>query len=188
MSKNVPNSPGPTCVDWNSGEISGAGIEESVKVLGQMAGLFHDEAAWHSMDLETVIYRVRFWRPVPDGTSGGLFWGSTVLEPGRVGDEYFMTHGHFHAVRDRAEFYATVKGTGAMLFMGENRETWSQCMAQGSVHYIPGCAAHRVVNTGSTPLVFLACWPSDAGHDYARVRADGFSKRMVMRDGVPCLI
>lgn len=188
MSKSVPNSPGPTFVDWASGEISGAGIEESVKTLDQMAGLFHDEAAWHSMDPGTVIYRVRFWRPVPDGTTGGLFWGTTALEPGRVGSEYFMTHGHFHAIRDRAEFYATIKGSGAMLFMDENHETWSQPTAPGSVHYLPGCVAHRVVNTGSAPLVFLACWPSDAGHDYARVRSIGFSKRMVMRDGVPCLI
>lgn len=188
MSNNGAKSPGPTFVDWASGEISGEGIEESVKTLGQLAGLFQDEAAWRKMDPDTVIYRVRFWRPVPDGTAGGLFWGATVLEPGRVGNEYFMTHGHFHAIRDRAEFYATVKGTGMMLFMDENHETWSQPMAPGSVHYLPGYAAHRVVNTGNTPLVFLACWPSDAGHDYGRVRTGGFSKRMVMRDGAPCLI
>jgi len=99
-------------VDWSTGDLSGEGIEESVKTLGQLAGLFKDEAAWRSMDPVTEVYRVRFWRPVPEGTSGGLFWGATILQPGRVGDEYFMTHGHFHAIRDRAEYYATVKGTG----------------------------------------------------------------------------
>ncbi|MFZ0745752.1 MAG: glucose-6-phosphate isomerase family protein [Terracidiphilus sp.] len=188
MNTILPGSPGPTFVDWDSGLITGEGVEESVKTLGQMSGLFHDEAARRSMDPETEVYRVRFWKPVPDGTTGGLFWGATVLQPGRVGDEYFMTHGHFHALRDRAEFYATVKGSGAMLFMDEDRNTWSQDMAPGSVHYIPGNAAHRVVNTGSEPLVFLASWPSDAGHDYARIRVTGFSKRMVLRDGRPCLI
>jgi glucose-6-phosphate isomerase len=181
-------SPGPTFVDWTSGDITGPGVDESVKTLGQLAGLFHDEAAWRSMDPMTEVYRVRFWRPVPDGTSGGLFWGATTLRPGRVGDEYFMTHGHFHAIRDRAEFYATVKGQGAMLFMDETGNTWSQTMAPGTVHYIPGNAAHRVVNTGDSPLIFLASWPSDAGHDYARIRTIGFSKRMVERNGVPCLI
>jgi glucose-6-phosphate isomerase len=187
MSTNLLNSPKPTFVDWSSGELSGNGIEESVKTLGQLAGIFKDEAAWRAMNPETEVYRVRFWRPVPDGTSGGLFWGSTILLPGRVGDEYFMTHGHFHAIRDRAEFYATVKGTGAMLFMDEGGKTWSQTMSPGTVHYIPGNAAHRVVNTVREPLVFLASWPSDAGHDYASIRTTGFSKRMVLRDGEPCL-
>ncbi|MGC8625374.1 MAG: glucose-6-phosphate isomerase family protein [Phycisphaerae bacterium] len=188
MSANVTGSPQPTFVDWSSGEISGEGIEESVKSLGQLAGLFHDERAWKSLNPDTEVYRVRFWRPVPNGTPGGLFWGSTVLQPGRVGDEYFMTHGHFHLIRDRAEFYATVKGSGVMLLMDAEGKTWSQMMAPGTVHYIPGDTAHRMINTGADPLIFLACWPSDAGHDYAHIRTTGFGKRMVMRDGAPCLI
>src|ERR1035438_8644023 len=106
---------GPTFVDFTSRLSIGKGVEEAEKKLGQLGGLFHDEAAWHDMDPETVVYRVRFWRPVPEGTKGGLFWGATILEPGRVGDEYFMTHGHFHAVRDRAEYYASVNGVGALL-------------------------------------------------------------------------
>jgi glucose-6-phosphate isomerase len=188
MSTNSENCSGPAFVDWGSGILAGDGIEESVKTLGQLEGLFRDEAAWHSMDPKTEVYRVRSWRPVADGTTGGLFFGSTVLQPGRVGDEYFMTYGHFHAIRDRAEFYATLKGTGMLLFMDENGSFWSQSMAPGTVHYIPGKAAHRVVNTGNDPLVFLASWPSDAGHDYARIRATGFSKRLVQRDGEPCLV
>lgn len=61
-------------------------------------------------------------------------------------------------------------------------------MKPGSVHYIPGKVAHRVVNTGDEPLVFLASWPSDAGHDYASIRTSGFGKRMVLRKGEPCLV
>lgn len=181
-------SPGPTTVDWTSGTLAGEGIEESVKKLGQLPNIFHDDAAWRAMDPETVVYKVRFWRPVPDGTTGGLFWGATILEPGKVGDEYFMTHGHFHKIRDRAEFYSTVSGTGALLFMQEDGRTWSQTMTPGTVHYIPGGVAHRVVNTGKEPLVFLASWPSDAGHDYASIRTTGFGKRMVERNGEPCLV
>jgi len=182
-----PPGPPPTLVDWSTGSISGEGVEESVKTLGQLEGIFEDEPAWRAMNPDTEVYRVRYWRPVSDGKTGGLFWGSTVLQPGRVGDEYFMTHGHFHAIRDRAEFYATVKGTGALLIMREDGELWSQKMKPGTVHYIPGDVAHRVVNTGDEPLIFLASWPSDAGHDYARIRATGFSKRLVLRNGEPCL-
>jgi glucose-6-phosphate isomerase len=180
--------PEPTFVDWNCGAISGEGVQDSVKMLGQLPGLFHDEAAWRAMNPETEVYRVRFWRPVPDGTSGGLFWGATVVQPGRVGDEYFMTHGHFHAILDRAEYYATVRGTGALLLMREDGETFAQAMMPGTVHYIPGRIAHRVANTGTEPLIFLASWPSDAGYDYARIRSTGFGKRMVVRDGAPCLV
>jgi glucose-6-phosphate isomerase len=56
-------------------------------------------------------------------------------------------------------------------------------MAPSTTHYIPGCIAHRVVNTGQTPLVFLACWPSDAGYDYETIEQHGFSVRVLRRDG-----
>lgn len=182
------SGPGPIVVDWSSGEITGDAVEEAVKTLGQLRGLFHDEDAWRNMDPQTEVYRVRFWRPVPEGTPGALFWGATYLQPGRVGDEFFMTHGHFHAIRDRAEYYATVRGHGVLLLMRENGETWSQVMSPGTVHFIPGSIAHRVVNTGSEPLVFLASWPSDAGHDYSSIAERGFGKRMLMRDSVPTLV
>lgn len=103
--------PEPTLVDWATGVLTGAAIEDGVKTLGQLEGIFKDQAAWRGMDSATVVYRVQYWRPVADGTPGGVFWGATVLEPGRVGDEYFMTHGHFHAAR----------GPGGDLCDGEGR-------------------------------------------------------------------
>ncbi len=184
----VQSIPNPTHIDWLSGQIHGPGIEQSRKKLGELAGLFLDRSAFEAMDPEMEIYAVSFWQPVPDGTAGGLFWGTTTLQPGTVGDEYFMTHGHFHAVPDRAEFYATIRGNGGLILMNEDGETTMQTMTPGSVHYIPGCTAHRVANTGEEPLVFVASWPSDAGHDYARVRKPGFGKRLVRRDGHPCLV
>ena len=56
------------------------------------------------------------------------------------------------------------------------------------MHYIPGRVGHIVANTGDEPLVFLATWPSDAGHEYERIRRDGFSERMLLRDGASCLV
>ena len=180
--------PAPTWIDWNSGALCGEGVESSVKRLGDLMGIFDDEAAWQKLDPATEVYRVNFWRPVADGTQGGLFWGTTKLQPGLVGEEYFMTHGHFHAEPERAEFYATLSGSGCLILMDENRECVGQNMSAGSVHYIPGRVAHRVANTGTDPLVFLASWPSDAGHDYSTIRANGFSKRLLKRDGIPGLV
>lgn len=184
----VVNPPKPTWIDWSSGDLTGEAVEYSTKRIGDLAGLFLDEAERRRMDPQTEVYRVKFWRPVPDGTLGGLFWGTTEIQAGTVGNEYFMTHGHFHAEPDRAEFYATLRGAGRLILMCEDGQASLQSMTPGSVHYIPGRVAHRVANTGTEPLVFVASWPSDAGHDYARVRAHGFSRRLLKRDGTPCLV
>jgi glucose-6-phosphate isomerase len=105
-----------------------------------------------------------------------------------VGDEYFMTHGHSHANRSRAEYYTPVSGKGLLIRMNEQRLTWAEEMTPGSLHYLRGEHAHRVVNTGKEPLVFWACWCSDAGYDYGAIRERGFGARVMERDGKPAII
>jgi len=175
-------------IDWSDGRIEGAQVAESVKTLGQLEALFEDREAFRRMPPSSVVYRVQSWSPVSEGTEGGLFWGTTVVEPGTVGCEYFMTHGHFHAKRDRTEFYATVSGDGALLLMDENRRTWMEEMKPGSLHHIPPSTAHRVANTGNDSLRFVACWPSDAGYDYDSIRRLGFSARLLCIGGTPTLV
>ena len=111
-----------------------------------------------------------------------------MIEPGKVGDEYFMTHGHFHAKRTRAEFYATVSGQGMLIQMNEQRKTWAEIMSPGSLHYVRGENAHRIANCGSTPLVVWASWPSDAGYDYSTIAEEGFGARLIERDGKAVLV
>ena len=81
-----------------------------------------------------------------------------------------------------------MRGTGRLILMTEEGDASLQTMTLGSVPYIPGRIAHRVANVGNDPLVFVASWPSDAGHDYARVRAGGFSKRLLRHEDGPCLV
>jgi glucose-6-phosphate isomerase len=176
-------------VDWPTGRLEPAtDLLHSTKLLGQLAGTFSDTSAWRAMDPETVVYRVQAWCPLAEGTEGAQFWGNTVVEPGQVGSEYFMTHGHFHAKRERTEYYATVAGEGALILMDETRKTWMEPMSPGSLHFIAPRIAHRVANTGSKPLHFVACWPSDAGHDYEAVRQHGFGARLWKVNGKPLLI
>jgi glucose-6-phosphate isomerase, archaeal len=175
-------------VDWQSGRMDGAGVQRSVKTVGELAGVFADEAARSGMDAARVVYAVEWTEPVAAGTEGGLFWGATRLEAGCVGDEYFMTRGHFHAVRDRGEFYGTVSGEGMLVLMEEDGATRVERMVPGSLHYIPGRVAHRTVNTGAEAMVFWACWPSDAGHDYAAIAARGFGLRVMRGDGSPRVV
>lgn len=174
-------------VDWLTGHLEGKPVRTSRKTLGELRGIFRDPEAMHRMDPATIVYRVEYWLPVEEGTPGGLFWGTTVLEPGLVGDEYFMTHGHFHSTRDRAEFYGTVEGHGALILMDESGKTWMEAMRPGSLHYVPGGVAHRMANTGRTALRVAACWPSDAGHDYEHVRRHGFGARLREVNGKPSL-
>lgn len=176
-------------MDWEKGLLlPDAKVRESVKTLGQLKGIFANEEVRRAMDPNTVVYRVQAWCPVPDGTEGAQFWGTTVVEPGRVDSEYFMTHGHFHQKRDRTEYYGTIQGEGALILMDENRETRMESMSTGSLHFIPPNTAHRVANIGDVPLRFVACWPSDAGHDYGFIRDQGFGARLLNVNGRPMLV
>lgn len=183
MMKQIP----AVLVDWQDGSLRGEGVETRRKTLGDMRLLFDDQAAVQAMPDETLLYTVQAYRP-PNAAEEALCWGCTVLQPGRVGDEYFMTHGHFHERRERAEVYATVAGRGALLLMDDARKTWLEPMQKGSVHFISGQLAHRVVNTGDEPLRFLACWPGDAGHDYEAIARLGFGARLRRRAGEPVLV
>ncbi len=175
-------------LDWARGEMSGPAVRETVKTLAELSGLFRDREAYAAMDPQREVYRVRAWAPVAAGEEGGLFWGVTILQPGKVGDEFFMTHGHFHANRTRAEYYATVAGQGILLRMDEQRATRGEAMSPGTLHYIRGRHAHRVVNVGPEPLIFWACWGSDAGYDYGIIRQEGFGAAVVERDGKPAIV
>jgi glucose-6-phosphate isomerase len=45
-----------------------------------------------------------------------------------------------------------------------------------------------VANTGNGPLTFGACWPADAGHNYAEIAQNGFSSRLLRVAGQPQLV
>ena len=182
--KGYARFPAPIRIDLRSGSMGNdARIEHAKKTIGDLRHVFLNEEARRSLDSVTVVYAVEYWKPVPDDTEGGLYWGNSTVFPGVVGEEYFMTRGHFHRRRDRSEYYATVSGTGLLLLMDEQRRTNVQEMSPGTTHYVPGDTAHRVVNTGDAPLTFLACWPSDAGYDYATIDEHGFSIRVMRRNG-----
>lgn len=169
-------------------ELIGANVEKLTRKLGDLQGIFEDKEAFEAMNPDQVAYNVSSTFPVAEGTPGGLFMGITYLYPGKVGNEYFMTKGHFHANIDRAEFYWGVEGEGMLLFMNEARQVWAERMFPGSLHYIPGGIAHRVANTGHTVLTFAASWPSDAGHNYQEIALNGFARRLKNINGTPTLI
>lgn len=123
---------------FNGRELIGDNVDKSVRKLADLSGIFQDKDAFDQMDKDLVAYRVSSVFPVNEGTPGGLFMGITYLSPGKVGNEYFMTKGHYHSNIDRAEFYWGIEGEGMLILMNENREVWAERMYPGSLHYIPG--------------------------------------------------
>jgi glucose-6-phosphate isomerase len=132
---------------------------------------------------EELAYRV-YEIPVPVSESN-LASSTTVLEPGTVDGEYFMTKGHFHAKRERAEIYVGISGQGRLVMTTEGGRPHVEAMGPGRVNYVPGGWGHRSVNVGSEPLVFFAAYPADAGYDYATIEKEGFPVLVVERDGRP---
>ncbi len=169
------------------GELTGSGVTLGQKKVVDLAGVFHDDAARAAFSPDAIAYMVQAHFPVAEGTEAGLFFGISILEPGTVADEYLMTRGHFHAKSDRAEYYWGISGTGLLILMDRDRKARVQIVQPGSLHFIPGDTAHRLVNTGETQLRVGACWPSDAGHDYAAIELLGFSVRVFRRNGKPVI-
>ncbi|MDO5144110.1 MAG: glucose-6-phosphate isomerase family protein [bacterium] len=177
-----------TMVNYLTGYMQGDGVSQSSRSLVDLKNVFENEDARAGMDQQTIVYDVQSHAAVPEGTTGGLFFGTSNVMPGQVGDEYFMTKGHYHARKECAEYYWCIEGTGALILMDESGRCWFEEMSPGSLHYIPGFVAHRLANTGDVPLRVGACWPSDAGHDYATIAEHGFTARLKNVNGVPTLV
>ena len=119
---------------------------------------------------------------------GHLNIGWTKIYPGKVGDEYYMTRGHFHKVEASGEVYIGLRGEGIVLTQTRDGKCVHAEIAEGKIVYVPPGVAHRTVNTGDKPLIFLYIYPSYSGHDYGTIAELGFAKLVVERDGKPTLI
>jgi len=120
---------------------------------------------------------------------GDLHYGIGVIQPGAIGDEYFLTKGHMHTWRDAAELYIGLAGEGAMLLEDETGGGSRMVRLQANaVVYVPGNTAHRTVNTGDEPLVYLGVYPARAGHDYGVIAQRNFRSVIVKRDGQPSML
>jgi glucose-6-phosphate isomerase len=139
------------------------------RTLSDMRGMYLEE--YDGTD-DPVVYRV-YGIPAP-ATNANLLSSTTVIRPGRVGREYFMTKGHFHERRDRAEIYLGLSGEGLLVMATEQGRHAVEPIRRGTVNYVPGWWAHRSVNVGDEPLVFFAAYLGDAGHDYATIEERGF--------------
>ena len=159
----------------------------SVRRLSDMASAYEDQEAVERMLAggdDPVIYKSYFADVRRE--LGHLAFLTTIITPGTVGSEFFMTKGHHH-YRDSAELYVGMSGEGIMIMESHEGEFAYQELVPSTSVYVPPGWAHRTVNTGSGPLAFLAAYFSDAGHDYGSVERTGFSRRVHHSDQGPQL-
>jgi glucose-6-phosphate isomerase len=153
------------------------------RYLSNLRGMVADEAALEDMIKRenTLVYEF-YEMGVPDNP-GDLAFGTSICYPGKVGDEYFMTKGHFHAILDIAEVYLCLSGRGLMLMENPEGDVTYEVLTPGKMVYVPKRYAHRSVNIGKTPFVQFFAFRSDAGHDYGTIETKGFRKLVVERNG-----
>jgi len=148
--------------------------------LSAMNGQFLDQPAYQAMLAreDTLVYEVyEVKRPEIEGE---LLMGISIVHPGKVGSEYFMTKGHFHTVLETAEVYYCLRGEGYMVMETPEGEACVEALAPGRVLYVPPCWAHRSVCTSrQEDLVTFFVYPGNAGHDYGTIEQKGFRKLVV---------
>lgn len=157
--------------------------------LRDMRGYYLDQQAEAELIAagDPLLYRV-FPLDVPED-EGHVLCGTSVIYPGKVGDEFFMTKGHFHENALSAEVYHTLAGRGYLLMESHAGRSEHCEMRPGSVSYIPPGWAHRTVNVGRDPLIFFYAMPGDAGHDYTAIeRRGGFREVVVERGRSPVVL
>ena len=148
--------------------------------LSALKGQFLDQEAYQKMLAENdrLIYEVyEIHRPE---VAGEILMGISIVHPGKVGREFFMTKGHFHTVIATAEVYYCLRGEGYMVMETPEGETSVEALAPGKVLYVPPCWAHRSVCTSrQEDLVTFFAYPGNAGHDYGTIERQGFRKLVI---------
>jgi glucose-6-phosphate isomerase len=154
-----------------------------VRHASDMRGHYRDAAAFEALvaDGNPVHYEV-FERPVPN-EYGHLMYCISDLKAGCVGDECFMTKGHYHTRINTAEVYLALRGRGYMMMKTTDGRCRYEEFAPGRMVYVPPYWGHRSINIGDEPLISFCVYPGDAGHNYGDIEREGFPKRVFQRAG-----
>ena len=162
--------------------------ESSKRYLSNLKGMVADEGALEKMikKEDTLVYEF-YELGVPENP-GDLAFGTSICYPGKIGDEFFMTKGHFHGILDIAEVYLCIRGRGLILMENPEGDCTYEVITPGMMVYVPKRYAHRSINIGKEPFVQFFAFRADAGHDYGTIETKGFRKLVVEQNGDFALI
>ncbi len=170
-----------TPVDFKKGIVAPDRVIE--RKAGDMEGMYQDELTLKKLVSQgnPLMYQVR-QVDIPE-EMGHIAYSTTIISPGKVGNEYFMTKGHSHAKENTAEIYFCLAGEGYLLMQTRKGIVSTTHMKPGILGYIPPYWAHRTINSGNKEFVFLTLFPADAGHNYEVIQRCGFAKVMLEEGG-----
>ena len=107
------------------------------RFLSQMRGMYADDVAYETAVSanDEIVYD--FYELGLPETPGNLLFGTSIVYPGKVGSEYFMTKGHFHTILDTAEVYYCLSGKGYMLMENPEGDWDAQLLTPGRQFMCP---------------------------------------------------
>lgn len=131
-----------------------------VKKIGELEGYFSDRKEWlKSSGNDDVVYEVFTKNFSP------LKMNLTMINPGRIGKEFYMTRGHVHG-NETPEFYVLLEGKGSLLMKMKRKRLETVRLKKGEIVLVPEGCAHRLVNTGRKKLKVLTVFHEDSRPDY----------------------
>ena len=172
----------PVYFDEETG-IAECAVKPLERRYSDMKNMYLDEDARLAKENDGNELVYRFYDMGVPEKDNELVFGTSIVYPGQVGDEYNMTNGHFHTVLDTAEIYYCRRGYGMMMMENPEGDVLYKEMRPGEVVYVPGRYAHRSINLGDETMITFYVFRGDAGHDYGTIKEKGFRKLVVERDG-----
>lgn len=185
MTKNIVK---PFTLDFNLVTGLSQTKQSTKRTLSKMKGMYADDAAFEAAIQADDPLVYEFYELDLPETPGNLLFGTSIVYPGKIGNEYYMTKGHFHTILETGEVYYCLSGNGAMLMENPEGDWDIQYFSPGQAVYVPPRYAHRSINLGNEPLVTFYAFRADAGHDYGTIETKGYRKLVVEKDGKPEII
>lgn len=169
--------PQNSIIDFNQLKLEPKG-DLIKRKLKDMSHMYQDQEAVDNLIHENPLIYKFYNVQIPE-KEGHLQHCLTILYPGKIGKEFYMTKGHFHDIKKTAEVYITFSGKGKILMQNTDNQTEVLEMKKGVISYIPPFYAHRTINVGEEPLVFCGVYPGNAGHEYGVIENKGMAKLIV---------
>ncbi len=169
-------------INFQTGEFISDKLSTYYKKLSETATIYENKEAASNSD-EVAYYVTSEIHDQPEDNKFALNWGLTCIYPITVDGECAMTRGHFHSDKEYPEYYMCTSGEGHLLCWDGEDEVMAYHMTAGSLQYIDGKIAHRLINTGDEIFKVAACWNVNAGHDYQTIEDQGFPIRAYKDNG-----
>jgi glucose-6-phosphate isomerase, archaeal len=148
--------------------------------VSSMKGQYLDTQAYNDQLLRSDLLLYEVYEINRPQIAGELLSGISIVHPGKIGNEFYMTKGHFHQVLETAEIYYCLNGEGCMVMEDPEGNTKVELLAPGKILYVPPRWAHRSVCTGKQEdLITFFVYPGNAGHDYGTIEVQGFHKLVI---------